>query len=115
MPRFAILSHDHPFPHWDLLLEENDVCRTWRLLSSIDSAKVIAAEQMFDHRLMYLDYAGPISGGRGHVTQWDRGTYERLDEQDDSCMVRLTGDRWQGLIRLTSVDGVNWSCVALSD
>ncbi len=27
--RFAILNHDHPFLHWDLLLEDGDRCRTW--------------------------------------------------------------------------------------
>ena len=34
------------------------------------------AEVLPDHRLAYLDYEGPISGDRGSVTRWDRGTYD---------------------------------------
>src|SRR5580765_3650553 len=31
MPRYVILAHDHPFPHWDLMLERDASLRTWRL------------------------------------------------------------------------------------
>ncbi|HLQ45321.1 MAG TPA: hypothetical protein VK137_11370, partial [Planctomycetaceae bacterium] len=34
MPRFAILIHDHPFLHWDLLVEQAGVLQAWRLLES---------------------------------------------------------------------------------
>ena len=106
MPRFAILTHDHPSLHWDFLLEQGDSCRTWRLLKSPDSPGEIPAEAIADHRLMYLDYEGPVSGNRGAVTQWDAGTFEWLSPTEppgsdvDHCEVRLTGQRFRGIARL---------------
>ncbi len=79
MFRYVILTHDHPFPHWDLLLEWGETCRTWRLLEEPAPGKTVAAEILPDHRRHYLDYEGPVSGGRGRVTRWDGGTY-RVDE-----------------------------------
>ncbi|MEX0718693.1 MAG: DNA polymerase ligase N-terminal domain-containing protein [Planctomycetaceae bacterium] len=76
MPRFAILTHDHPFLHWDLLLEQGDVLRAWRLLAEPLSVETIEAEPLPDHRPLYLDYEGPIGGDRGSVTRWDAGTYD---------------------------------------
>lgn len=116
MPRFAVLSHDHPFPHWDLLLEDEvtGACRTWRLMSALDTSGEIEAEQTFDHRLMYLDYEGPISGDRGTVTGWDRGEFEWRAQWEDLCEVTLTGSRWQGTIRLSRCDKSRWTCVRIA-
>ena len=70
MPRFVVLEHVRPEDrHWDLMLESGDALATWALKHSPDSAQPIAAEQLPDHRLAYLDYEGPISGGRGAVTR----------------------------------------------
>ena len=101
MPRFAILTHDHPSLHWDLLLENGASCRTWRLLKAPDTPGSISAEAIADHRLMYLDYEGPVSGDRGTVTQWDAGTFEWLANGDDLVEVRLVGRKLTGLVRLT--------------
>lgn len=105
MPRFAILTHDHPTLHWDFLLEQGDSCRTWRLLSSPDSPGDIPAEEIAEHRLMYLDYEGPVSGNRGTVTQWDAGTFEWLEPCDDLCKVRLHGLWFTGLAQLIHSHG----------
>lgn len=110
MPRFVILVHDHPFLHWDLLLENGDVCRTWRLLAVPDSVdNHIAAEALDAHRLLYLDYEGPVSGQRGTVTRWDAGSFEWVVDQPNMCEMLLAGVRWQGRARLTQVDGRNWT------
>ncbi len=106
MPRFAILTHDHPSLHWDFLLEQGESCLTWRLLKEPDSPGEIPAEAIADHRLMYLDYEGPVSGDRGTVTQWDAGTLEWLSPTEPPasnvghCEVRLTGHRFSGTARL---------------
>src|SRR5690348_11647704 len=63
MPRFAILAHDHPAPHWDLFLEAGPVLRSWRLAGPLVVNTPIAAAPAPDHRLVYLDYEGPVSGG----------------------------------------------------
>lgn len=100
MPRFAILTHDHPSLHWDFLLEQGESCRTWRLLKAPDSSGDISAEALADHRLMYLDFEGPVSGDRGMVTRWDAGTFEWLANGDELVEVRLTGRRLNGVARL---------------
>ncbi len=81
--RFVILEHDHPFLHWDLLLEEECSARTWRLLRKPCLGESIAAEPLPDHRLMYLDYEGVVSGDRGSVKRFLAGTYERMSDQTD--------------------------------
>ena len=109
MPRFAILTHDHPSLHWDLLLENGSSCRTWRLRKAPDTPGDIPAEAIADHRLMYLDYEGPVSGERGTVTQWDAGTFEWLVNGDDLVKVRLTGRKLTGLARLQQDDDSSWT------
>ncbi|MCR9201304.1 MAG: hypothetical protein NXI04_21895 [Planctomycetaceae bacterium] len=67
--RFTILEHDHPFLHWDLLLDNGQTLTTWRLKQRPCSDEWIAAERLPDHRRIYLDYEGPVSGGRGAVSR----------------------------------------------
>ena len=84
MPRrFVILEHDHPFLHWDLLLEEECSARTWRMLRKPCLGEPIAAESLPDHRLMYLDHEGKVSGDRGTVQRIIAGTYEPMTDQTD--------------------------------
>ncbi len=100
--RFAILTHDHPFPHWDLLLEAGSFCRTWRLLSAPDAPGMIAAEAIADHRRAYLDYEGPVSGGRGSVTQWDAGDLVWLSCRGIQTTALVRGRRWNGRLTIRS-------------
>ena len=44
--RFVILTHDHPFLHWDLMLEADGVLRTWRLLQEPTPDTIIVAEPL---------------------------------------------------------------------
>lgn len=91
--RYAILTHDHPFFHWDLLLRVGEVAWTWRLLDDPHTTPQTRADRIGDHRLMYLDYEGPVRGDRGHVTQFDSGMYEILAQTETSLTVQLTGHR----------------------
>jgi hypothetical protein len=106
MPRFAVLTHDHPFLHWDFLLEHGAACRTWRLLAEPGHHDTIPAEALPDHRLMYLDYEGPVGGDRGTVHCWDAGTFEWLADRENEIEVRLSGRRLDGVVRLALSDGV---------
>jgi hypothetical protein len=76
MPRFVILEHDHPFLHWDLMLEVKNGLRAWRLLKVPGPGVAIPATILSLHRKLYLDYEGPISGDRGKVSRWDKGNYQ---------------------------------------
>lgn len=105
MPRFVILEHDHPILHWDLMLETGDVLRTWRLAEApTDTASVIAAEPLPDHRLAYLEYEGFVSGNRGSVKRWDSGTFEAME----SNAWAFHGQRLIGIARMECGDGTTW-------
>ncbi len=90
MPRYAILRHDWPVPHLDLLLEAGPVLRAWRLAAEPVAGVWVPAEPNADHRLMYLDYEGPVSGGRGSVSRWAAGTFEG-DIRGDEWSVEWDG------------------------
>lgn len=109
MPRFSILIHDYPFLHWDFLLEGDATCRTWRLLNCPDFAGEIVAESLADHRLMYLEYEGPVSGNRGQVRQWDTGTYEWRQDDGDAVQVDIAGGQIQGRINLRRIADHTWT------
>jgi hypothetical protein len=108
MPRFVILDHDWPVPHWDLMLEVGDVLRTWRLASLPAAEQVSAAEAIGDHRLAYLTYEGPVSGDRGRVIAWDRGTFEWVEEGTELVVIVLQGERLRGTLRLQGKPGGGW-------
>ena len=102
MPRFALLVHDRPVLHWDLLLEQGDSCRTWRLRNSPDTEGDISVEPISNHRLVYLDYEGPLTGDRGTVSQWDAGTFEWVIDREDYCELRLAG---RARVRMATIEG----------
>jgi hypothetical protein len=96
MPRFVILEHDWPVLHWDFLLQAGSVLRAWRLLEEPSSCKEVAAEPNAPHRVIYLDYEGPVSGGRGSVRRWDEGTFDWIEDTSERIVVRLEGKRVAG-------------------
>ena len=90
------------------MLEAGDVLQTWRLVQPPQSGVAIPAEKSFDHRVMYLDYEGPISGGRGSVTRWDSGTFELLIEEENRRVIRVQGKRLQGHVELANHPETRW-------
>ncbi|MGC1275020.1 MAG: DNA polymerase ligase N-terminal domain-containing protein [Planctomycetaceae bacterium] len=104
MPRFAILTHDHPFPHWDFLLEAGEACRTWRLLDEPGAGRTVRAKPIAEHRLHYLTYDGPVSGNRGTVTRWDTGSFEWIASETDRVEVELVGERLCGRCTIAASD-----------
>ena len=86
--RFALLAHSHPVPgypapHFDLLLEDPALpgadspgggrCRTWRLRADPRFDAPTGAQPLPPHRAHYLEYEGPVTGGRGTVRRLDGG------------------------------------------
>jgi len=86
--RYVILEHDWPTIHWDLLLDVGSTLRAWRLWEEPAEGMTIRAEINADHRRIYLDYEGEVSGGRGVVRRWDFGVYQ---------VVASGGERTQGI------------------
>lgn len=109
MPRFVILEHDWPTRHWDLLLEDGDVLLAWRLRAEPEPGARVPAERNADHRKLYLDYEGPISGERGRVTRWDWGEFEWVKQMIEEVEIILRGERICGGVCLRhEKDG--WEC-----
>jgi hypothetical protein len=90
------------------MLEFESGLRTWRLNAPPVACQIVLAEPIGVHRPIYLDYEGPVSGGRGTVRRWDAGTYHDLTERDGlaefglrgtkvrgHCSIRRDGDAWK--------------------
>jgi hypothetical protein len=91
MSRYVILAHDHPFPHFDLMLESGDVLRTWRLLALPAVGVSVPAVLLGDHRRDYLDYEGPVSNGRGVVKRVADGTFTMERDEPAYVIVKMSG------------------------
>lgn len=117
MQQYVILRHDFPELHWDLMLEQEGVLKTWRLPSppeidpaSDESSIDLIAEALPDHRLAYLEYEGPVSGDRGEVSRWDHGSLSLLELNDELIVALLTGEELAGRVTLKKMDQENqWS------
>ncbi len=108
--RFVVLHHVHPMEpaHFDLMIEDGDELATWRVESAPESAsrdQSIACVRVADHRIAYLDYEGPISNDRGHVTRHDSGACVVSDLDSSSIRIRFDGTRLVGDWLLESDDG----------
>jgi hypothetical protein len=100
--RFVVLEHTRNGVHWDFMIEEGGVLRTWALEAPPEAGRDIPARQLVDHRLEYLTYEGPISGDRGTVRRVAEGTYRTLASEDGRLILRLAGDQLVGTLDLYS-------------
>jgi hypothetical protein len=100
MPRYVILEHDWPEPHFDLMLEDDDSLRTWRLESVPSPVQEVSATKSFAHRKVYLDYEGPVSRNRGSVQQWDQGSFRWECDEPGLIRVFVEGRRLRGVLEL---------------
>jgi len=108
VPRFVLLEHvGHPDDpaglHYDLLLEEAEACRTWRLATiPVAGEETVAAEPLPPHRLAWLDIAAAeVSEGRGFARRIDAGTYEVTETAAPGTLdVVLSGMILAGRFRL---------------
>jgi hypothetical protein len=107
MARFVILTHDWPVPHWDFLAERNGVLRAWRILAEPRAGVDLVAEPNADHRLYYLDYEGPVSGGRGTVARFESGTCEWIADTATGAELAVRGSRFVGRVTIT-LRGEGW-------
>ncbi|MHB1035674.1 MAG: DNA polymerase ligase N-terminal domain-containing protein [Pirellulales bacterium] len=110
MARFVLLRHESPPDsdrpaHWDFMLESGDALRTWSLTQPPRVGETVSAQALLDHRLAYLEYEGPVSGGRGEVARWDWGTYQIESEAPNALVLTLAGQRLSGRVTLARSEG----------
>jgi len=108
--RFAVLHHTGvAHVHHDLLIEtaHDAPLRAWRVENWPVVGQAIV-ERLPDHRRVYLEYEGLISGGRGQVKRVDEGTCEI--EHDDPVMLiaHVDGRHGKLKLRLRELNGDRW-------
>ncbi|MCC6284826.1 MAG: hypothetical protein IT439_05920 [Phycisphaerales bacterium] len=97
MTRWVLLRHtpDVGPAHLDLMLEaegdEEHRLVTFRLplQTTIAAGQVIAGQRLADHRAMYLDFEGEISGGRGCVARTAHGPCRGVAVQSGHVEARI--------------------------
>jgi len=103
MPRFVLLEHLWDGVHWDFMLEAGEVLRTWAIDAPIVAGVDLPARAIGDHRRLYLEYEGEISGNRGRVRRLAEGTYRVLVWSADHVQVVLVGAQLVGEVELRRV------------
>jgi hypothetical protein len=118
VPSFVLLWHElsdgsgRP-SHYDLMLEGDGVLSTWAIDSLPTPGTTLAAMQLADHRLAYLQYEGEIRGGRGTVVRKDAGTYRTLKKSTERWQLAIEGSLLQGHLTLERQADQRWT-VSLS-
>ncbi len=124
MPRmigsFVILHHTGPGPeHWDFMLEEGEGLATWQCPTNpadLPPGGTLRCRKLPDHRIAYLTYEGPVSGGRGQVRRVQEGSYHQLAVGENHRRVHLEGHTLLGLVELRQDQPDNgWSLRRLND
>lgn len=90
--RYVVLHHTGiDRPHYDLMFERHSHealasvrCSDW------PPAEGTIFERIADHRLVYLDYEGSISEGRGQVKRVESGTCIIESDREDSLLLNLS-------------------------
>ena len=112
MARYALLRHtgapDDPSGcHFDLLLEDGDHCRTWRLANvPIPNGISQPAVPLPPHRLVWLEpRSAAVSGNRGWAKRVMAGTFDGDLPPDPGLPVvlHMVDGELQGILRI--IDG----------
>ncbi len=107
--RWVILEHlnDPKDPigrHFDLLLEDGQTCRTWRLaILPTRNTPPIRCNSLPAHGLHWLEInKREVSGGRGFAKRFLTGFYKGELPQNEESRIRidLIGEEWQGFIEI---------------
>jgi hypothetical protein len=90
--RYVVLRHEGiENPHYDLMIETTpgSPLATWRL-PHWPPLPGDVPESLGDHRRVYLEYEGPVSGNRGSVRRVASGECGVISE--DSRMMKICTD-----------------------
>lgn len=101
--------------HYDLMIEEGNALATWRLPTALAQIGDMPtpAERIAQHRRVYLDYEGPVSGDRGSVSIHERGVCRLLVGREDRWEIEFEGDRTRARVILQRLGSAatEWSIV----
>ncbi len=111
MQKFVIQEHiQKNSRHWDLMLQQGDVLATWQipLPPSQWPGKPVSCRKIFDHRLQYLTYEGPLTQNRGSVKIYAAGTCQIVDSLKNYWRINLQSDNIRGNMLLELVNEDQW-------
>jgi bifunctional non-homologous end joining protein LigD len=98
---FVVQEHHARRLHYDVRFERDGVLVSWAVPKGLvmDPGEIHLAVHTEDHPMEYAAFEGDIPQaeyGGGHVTIWDRGTYETVKWTDDEIQVVFHGQRVEG-------------------
>jgi hypothetical protein len=106
--RYAVLWHDDvDEPHFDFLVETrpgSDLA-TWRVPHWPVTGRA-EATRLRDHRRIYLDYTGELSGQRGRVQRIDGGSCQL--EIGEDALWKIVPEGGMRAISFRQVSGDQW-------
>ncbi|WP_191834605.1 ATP-dependent DNA ligase [Gordonia ajococcus] len=119
-PIFVIQEHHARRLHYDFRLEHDGVLVSWAVPKNLptDPDQNRLAVQTEDHPMDYADFEGDIPAGEyggGHVSIWEKGTFELEKWRDKEVIVRLHGERLQGRYALIRTGDKNWLAHLMTD
>jgi hypothetical protein len=102
--RLVILEHRWDGVHWDVMVEIPDrpdgPLATWAVDEPIRPDAELPARRLPDHRRVYLEYEGPISGGRGEVRRVAQGNASVREWTEAQVELDVRGDQLEGILSL---------------
>src|SRR3989338_1900431 len=104
-PIFVVHKHFASHLHYDLLLEEGSVLKSWAVPKGPPekAGEKRLAVQVEDHPLAYARFHGTIPEGEygaGKVEIWDKGTYEISGRERGVVSFVLRGKKLKGRFSL---------------
>ncbi len=112
MPRFVVQRHDRQGQptHWDLMLEQGDVLKTFRLdRPPVDVlTEAVSAAAISDHPVRFLTYEGSVNQGLGCVQIAEKGTYRSIAQTEGAWDVEMEGAILRGRFRLSHLQAEGW-------
>ena len=112
--RFVVLRHvDRDDAHFDLMIDLGHALATWKMAQPPELCRdaPMRCARIGDHRRIYLDYEGPVSGNRGDVSVYDQGTCSIDTAEPARWELRFNGRRMLGwfLLELAADEPQSWS------
>jgi bifunctional non-homologous end joining protein LigD len=112
MPGFVVQRHDRQGQptHWDLMLEQGDVLKTFRLdRPPVDVlTDAVSAVAIADHPVRFLTYEGSVNQGLGCVQIAEKGTYRTTLLTQEFWDAEMEGTILRGRFRLSHVQAEGW-------
>jgi len=108
--RYVILRHEHVSDaHYDLMFETlpGSMLATWRSVAwPIESPTPLL--RLRDHRRLYLNYEGDLTGGRGSVQRIAEGTCHVEVGEQSVWTIRLLAGAMAHTLRLRQISNEQW-------